>query len=261
MSQIKQISKIINNTSKQTVSITLPKYVIGVLCNYDANSVTREMAKLNIPYFNDKNQKELDHAINIIDKNNIKVVICVIKGEINGYSLEKEDYEIENEQIKYRVDLSYMFKKIKGIDINEGKLKELRNQLNEYRSISSQKTYYLTLNKEQYLNIKNNLENSQNSTNIQSPNIMKKDNDEKSIKSLSLEDATKKISELEYKNSELENKYSELKNENSELKNKNNEKDEKILKLLKELNEYKKKEEQKQQKEKIEQGQYQKEPE
>ena len=261
MSQIKQISKIINNTSKQTVSITLPKYVIGVLCNYDANSVTREMAKLNIPYFNDKNQKELDHAINIIDKNNIKVVICVIKGEINGYSLEKEDYEIENEQIKYRVDLSYMFKKIKGIDINEGKLKELRNQLNEYRSISSQKTYYLTLNQEQYLNIKNNLENSQNSTNIQSPNIMKKDNDEKSIKSLSLEDATKKISELEYKNSELENKYSELKNENSELKNKNNEKDEKILKLLKELNEYKKKEEQKQQKEKIEQGQYQKEPE
>ena len=157
MSQIKQISKIINNTSKQTISISLPKYVIGILCNYDENSVTREMEKLNIPYFNDKKQNQLQHAIKIIDKNKVNVVICVIKEEINGYTLQKEDYEIENDQIKYRVDLSYMFKKIKGMDIKEGKLKELRNQLNEYRSISSRKTYYLTLNKEEYLNIKKNL--------------------------------------------------------------------------------------------------------
>ena len=182
MSQIKQTSKIINNTSKEKISISLPRYVIGILCNYDANSATREMAKLNIPYFNDKEKNELEHAINIIDKNKINVVICVIKGEINGYSLEKEDYENESVEIKYRVDLSYMYKKIKGIDIDEEKLKELRNELNEYRSISSEKMFYLTLSQEEYFKIKKNLENTQNSTTIQSPNIMQKENDEKSFK-------------------------------------------------------------------------------
>jgi hypothetical protein len=182
MSQIKQTSKIINNTSKEKISISLPRYVIGILCNYDANSATREMAKLNIPYFNDKEKNELEHAINIIDKNKINVVICVIKGEINGYSLEKEDYENESEEIKYRVDLSYMYKKIKGIDIDEEKLKELRNELNEYRSISSEKMFYLTLSQEEYSKIKKNLENTQNSTTMQSPNIMQKENDVKSFK-------------------------------------------------------------------------------
>ena len=182
MSQIKQTSKIINNTSKEKISISLPRYVIGILCNYDANSATREMAKLNIPYFNDKEKNELEHAINIIDKNKINVVICVIKGEINGYSLEKEDYENESAEIKYRVDLSYMYKKIKGIDIDEEKLKELRNELNEYRSISSEKMFYLTLSQEEYFKIKKNLENTQNSTTIQSPNIIQKENDEKSFK-------------------------------------------------------------------------------
>ena len=272
MSQIKQTSKIINNTSKEKISISLPRYVIGILCNYDANSATREMAKLNIPYFNDKEKNELEHAINIIDKNKINVVICVIKGEINGYSLEKEDYENESVEIKYRVDLSYMYKKIKGIDIDEEKLKELRNELNEYRSISSEKMFYLTLSQEEYFKIKKNLENTQNSTTIQSPNIMQKENDEKSSKSLSLKDATQKISELENKNSELENKNSELKNKNSDLKNKNSELKNKsselelkMLELMNKLNEYKKKEKQnqqeEQQKEKVQQGKNQKEPE
>ena len=265
MSQIKQTSKIINNTSKEKISISLPRYVIGILCNYDANSATREMAKLNIPYFNDKEKNELEHAINIIDKNKINVVICVIKGEINGYSLEKEDYENESVEIKYRVDLSYMYKKIKGIDIDEEKLKELRNELNEYRSISSEKMFYLTLSQEEYFKIKKNLENTQNSTTIQSPNIIQKENDEKSSKSLSLKDATQKISELENKNSELENKNSELKNKNSDLKNKNSELELKMLELMNKLNEYKKKEKQnqqeEQQKEKVQQGKNQKEPE
>ena len=272
MSQIKQTSKIINNTSKEKISISLPRYVIGILCNYDANSATREMAKLNIPYFNDKEKNELEHAINIIDKNKINVVICVIKGEINGYSLEKEDYENESVEIKYRVDLSYMYKKIKGIDIDEEKLKELRNELNEYRSISSEKMFYLTLSQEEYFKIKKNLENTQNSTTIQSPNIIQKENDEKSSKSLSLKDATQKISELENKNSELENKNSELKNKNSDLKNKNSELKNKsselelkMLELMNKLNEYKKKEKQnqqeEQQKEKVQQGKNQKEPE
>ena len=84
ISQIKQISKIVNNTSKEKKYINLPRYVIGILCNHDPNSVAREMAKLNIPYFNDEKITFLKHAIDVIKKNNINVVICVIKGKING---------------------------------------------------------------------------------------------------------------------------------------------------------------------------------
>ena len=58
--------------------------MIGILCNHDPNSVAREMAKLNIPYFNDEKITFLKHAIDVIKKNNINVVICVIKGKING---------------------------------------------------------------------------------------------------------------------------------------------------------------------------------
>ena len=85
ISQIKQISKIVNNTSKEKKYINLPRYVIGILCNHNPNSVAREMAKLNIPYFNDEKITFLKHAIDVIKKNNINVVICVIKGKINGY--------------------------------------------------------------------------------------------------------------------------------------------------------------------------------
>ena len=133
MSQIKQISKIVNNTSKEKKYINLPRYVIGILCNHDPNSVAREKAKLNIPYFNDEKITFLKHAIDVIKKNNINVVICVIKEKINGYPLGIEDYKIEDEKLKYRVDLAYMYKKIAGKDIDPEKLEELKNKLKRYR--------------------------------------------------------------------------------------------------------------------------------
>jgi ribosome biogenesis SPOUT family RNA methylase Rps3 len=128
MSQIKQISKIVNNTSKEKKYINLPRHVIGILCNHDPNSGTREMAKLNIPYFNDEKITFLKYAINVIKKNSINVVICVIKEKINGYPLGIEDYEIEDEKLKYRVELPYMYKKIAGKDIDPEKFRELKNR-------------------------------------------------------------------------------------------------------------------------------------
>ena len=56
------------------------------------------------------------------------MVICVIKGKINGYPLGIEDYEIEDEKLKYRVELPYMYKKIAGKDIDPEKFRELKNR-------------------------------------------------------------------------------------------------------------------------------------
>ena len=132
MSQIKQISKIVNNTSKEKKSINLSRHVIGILCNHAPNSGAREMAKLNIPYFNDEKKTFLKYTINVIKKNNINVVICVIKGKINGWPLGIEDYEIEDEKLKYRVELPYMYKKIAGKDIDPEKFRELKNRWKKY---------------------------------------------------------------------------------------------------------------------------------
>ena len=229
ISQIKQISKIVNNTSKEKKYINLPRYVIGILCNHNPNSVAREMAKLNIPYFNDEKITFLKHAIDVIKKNNINVVICVIKEKINGYPLGIEDYKIEDEKLKYRVDLAYMYKKIAGKDIDPEKLEELKNKLKRYRSIKSQKMHYIELTNEEYHTLQN----------------LKVD--EKSTNSFSLENANKKISELETEKRDFENKNKELVNKNEVLETENKQKDLKILELMKKLNEYENKEKQNQQ--------------
>ena len=106
--------------------------MIGILCNHAPNSGAREMAKLNIPYFNDEKKTFLKYTINVIKKNNINVVICVIKGKINGWPLGIEDYEIEDEKLKYRVELPYMYKKIAGKDIDPEKFSELKNRWKKY---------------------------------------------------------------------------------------------------------------------------------
>jgi hypothetical protein len=201
MSQIKQISKIVNNTSKETESINLPRYVIGILCNHDPNSGAREMEKLNIPYFNDEKKTFLKHTIDVIEKNNINVVICVIKEKIKGYPLGVIDYEIEDEKLKYRVDLPYMYKKIAEKDIEPERLEKLKDELKRYRSINSQKIHYIKLTDEEYHTFQNLKE------------------DEKSTNSFSLENANKKISELVNKNKVLENEKKEFENKNKVLEN------------------------------------------
>ena len=171
------------------------------------------------------------------------MVICVIKGKINGYPLGIEDYEIEDEKLKYRVDLPYIYKKIAGKDIEPEKLEELKNKLKRYRSINSQKMHYIELTDEEYKNFLNFFP------------------DKKNNNSFSLENANKKISELENVKVEFENKDKEFENEIKEFENKNKvfeneikdfenenkQKDLKILELMKKLNEYEIKEKQNQQ--------------
>ena len=142
MQQIKQDCKILGNINFKTDNITIPKYIIGVLCQYSNIGIVKEIETLNKERIN-SNIKEIDHIKKIIENNNINVVICMIKDEkIGNYPLGQEDYAIKNEDIKYRLDVSYMYKKIYGKEID----KELLSQIIEenkqkYRSLTVEKEY------------------------------------------------------------------------------------------------------------------------
>ena len=129
MNQIKQNIKILSNTSKDLVNIVLPKYIIGILCDYNFNSAKREKNKLDFQYFNDTKKTELQHILDIIKNNTINVVICFVKKEIKGYSLTQEDYNIPGEKLRYRVELKYMYKKIFNEEINEDLLKNYQEEI------------------------------------------------------------------------------------------------------------------------------------
>lgn len=148
MNQIKQNIKIINNTSKKSVKIILPKYIIGILCDYKFESSKNENKKLNAKYFNNIKKTELNHILEVIEKSNINVVVCFIKNEINGYNLLKEDYNI-SEKLKYRIDLKFMYKQIFKKEIDDNLLKEFKNKI-EYQSVRYEKTFNLNCNFEQY---------------------------------------------------------------------------------------------------------------
>ena len=137
LQQIKQDAKILANLQ----DTSLPEYIIGILCNYpkNKNEFEREKQILNQNHYKDVNNiSELSHIIKIINKFNIKVIVCVIKNEqINNYPLGIEDYNIEALNLKYRVDLEYMHNCIYNKEINEDILNDLKSEI-KYRSITSQ---------------------------------------------------------------------------------------------------------------------------
>ena len=73
----------------------------------------------------------------------MNVVICMIKdGKIGNYLLDKEDYKNESEELKYRVDLSYMHRQVYGKEIEKELLDDIIKENKEkYRSITAEKTY------------------------------------------------------------------------------------------------------------------------
>ena len=165
MNQIKQNIKIISNTSKDSVNIVLPKFIIGILCDYNFKSAEREKNKLNVLYNKDNNndteKTELQHILDIINKSKINVVICFVKKEIKGYNLAEEDYNIPGENLKYRVDLKYMYKKIFDKEIDETLLKKFQEEI-EYESIRFEKKYNLNFNYEEYSKLSSFGENPEN---------------------------------------------------------------------------------------------------
>ena len=225
MNQIKQNIKILSNTSKNLVNIVLPKYIIGILCDYNFKSAEREKNKLNFLYFNDNNdtkKTELEHILDIIDKNKINVVICFVKKEIEGYSLTQEDYNIPGEKLKYRVELKYMYKKIFNKEINEELLKNFQEEI-EYHSIRFEKKFNLNFNYEEYSKLSSYGENPEN---IKKKIITLKEDYETLKKNYEEENKRKLILQKNYEEEKKQSKQKieELKKEILELKKQMNQK-------------------------------------
>lgn len=225
MNQIKQNIKILSNTSKNLVNIVLPKYIIGILCDYNFKSAEREKNKLNFLYFNDNNdtkKTELEHILDIIDKNKINVVICFVKKEIEGYSLAQEDYNIPGEKLKYRVELKYMYKKIFNKEINEELLKNFQEEI-EYHSIRFEKKFNLNFNYEEYSKLSSYGENPEN---IKKKIITLKEDYETLKKNYEEENKRKLILQKNYEEEKKQSKQKieELEKEILELKKQVNQK-------------------------------------
>ena len=108
-----------------------PEYIIGIMCNNrDGMAKQASLTKINELYKN-TNISLLQHDIDVIKKNKIKVIICAIKDEkVLGYDLSKPDYDIEESNAKYKVDLFYLSQTIFP---NENKKDIINKILEEYK--------------------------------------------------------------------------------------------------------------------------------
>lgn len=162
LTQIKQISKMANNFYEidGKKNLDFPEYIIGIMCNNrDGIAKQSNLNKINELYKN-TNISLLQHDIDIIKKNKVKVIICAIKDEnVLGYDLSKPDYDIEGSNAQYQVDLFYLsqliFPNENKMDFNNKIIEEyqdrykslakgkdpkviIKNQENEIRILKSQ---------------------------------------------------------------------------------------------------------------------------
>lgn len=162
LTQIKQISKMANNFYEidGKKNLDFPEYIIGIMCNNrDGIAKQSNLNKIHELYKN-TNISLLQHDIDIIKKNKVKVIICAIKDEkVLGYDLSKPDYDIEGSNAQYKVDVFYLsqliFPNENKMDFNNKIIEEyqdryksfakgkdpkviIKNQENEIRTLKSQ---------------------------------------------------------------------------------------------------------------------------
>ena len=162
LTQIKQISKMANNFYEidGKKNLDFPEYIIGIMCNNcDGIAKQSNLNKIHELYKN-TNISLLQHDIDIIKKNKVKVIICAIKDEkVLGYDLSKPDYDIEGSNAQYKVDVFYLsqliFPNENKMDFNNKIIEEyqdrykslakgkdpkviIKNQENEIRILKSQ---------------------------------------------------------------------------------------------------------------------------
>ena len=121
LNQIKDISKISNNIKGITGDDIFPKIIVGIICGFKEHQIKTQQELLNSKY---KNEGSLmDHIMKIIESNNVKVVIGVIKDEkICGYNLGIPDYH-KDIMRETRIDIFYMNGFLKNLE--EEKIKEI----------------------------------------------------------------------------------------------------------------------------------------
>ena len=201
--QIKKASKFIHNMKEYNVA--LPVYFIGILCSFNKINIEKQFDNLNSKY-NGSNTFDIKEGVNsykhikrIIEENGIKFVIAIIEdNKIKGYNLGIKDFEVD--QTYRKVDIEYMYRKIKNEDTIP---KNMLEKINRIRQMFSY--VYCSVNLELKIEISYN-------------KILEKDN-ELAKKDNELE---KKDNELAKKDNELEKKeemIETLKNEIGVLKN------------------------------------------
>ena len=123
--QIKEISKVVkvvNNTSEN-----LPKYVIGIICKFDENQIKFQQKELEKKYKKNGEDSFFKYVMEISEANKINVLIGAIKDEkVFGYPLGIDDFLIEGERLKKRIDINFMNKKVcNGKEVNKERLEEI----------------------------------------------------------------------------------------------------------------------------------------
>ena len=225
LNQIKQISKVSKNLTLNEDNNEIskfPKYIIGYLCNFNDGEVKRENLKLLNENYKGTDKSLLEHDLDIINKNDVKVVICLIKDEkIMGYDLSIEDYNSKEEgkQITKRVDLTYLCEKIFP---NENKESLINSVMNKY------KEKYISLTFEKTVNISDYYEG----INKIKTEIKRLNDENKEVKT--------EIKEVRAKNKAYQTEIKRLNDENKEVRAKNKAYQTEIERLKHELEELKK---------------------
>ena len=123
--QLKQDAKIFKYIKCHDSKIELPKYFIGIICQYEMDTANKELSKLYKPY-KDSKVNNLSHILNVITKMEINIIIGIIKDEkIMDYPLGKCDYDCDIPNVFRRVDLNYLNKKLCGGKYAEEKITEI----------------------------------------------------------------------------------------------------------------------------------------
>ena len=196
-------------------NLDFPEYIIGIMCNNrDGIAKQSNLNKINELYKN-TNISLLQHDIDIIKKNNVKVIICAIKDEkVLGYDLSKPDYDIEGSNAQYKVDVFYLsqliFPNENKMDFNNKIIEEyqdrykslakgkdpkviIKNQENEIRTLKSQletekaeSNKYLAIIKQlqdQNLKLTNELKNIKEKKKFLEERLSQKDENKNSLSS------------------------------------------------------------------------------
>ena len=123
--QLKQDAKIFKYIKCHDSKIELPKYFIGIICQYEMDTANKELSKLYKPY-KDSKVNNLSHILNVITKMEINIIIGIIKDEkIMDYPLGKCDYDCDIPNVFRRVDLNYLNKKLCRGKYTEEKITEI----------------------------------------------------------------------------------------------------------------------------------------
>ncbi len=123
--QLKQDAKIFKYIKCHDSKIELPKYFIGIICQYEMDTANKELFKLYKPY-KDSEINNLSHILNVIKKMEINIIIGIIKDEkIMDYPLGKCDYDCDIPNVFRRVDLDYLNKKLCRGKYTEEKIDEI----------------------------------------------------------------------------------------------------------------------------------------